>query len=88
MICGVRDRRANHATPQAQLLREQSILTTVPRYMLETVIYRLHIVLRTGFLEKEALVGRLIIFVHRADLILELEALRGWYQALGLQIRL
>ena len=87
MICGVRDRRADHAAPEAQLLREQPILTTVPRYMLETVIYRLHVVLRAGLLEYEALVGRLIIFVRRADLILELVALRGRYQALGLQIR-
>ena len=88
MICGVRDRRADHAAPEAQLLREQPILTTVPRYMLETVIYGLHVVLRAGLLENEALVGRLIIFVRRADLILELVALRGRYLALCLQIRL
>ena len=86
MIRGVRDRRADHAAPEAQLLREQPILTAVPRYMLETVFNRLHVVLRAGLLEYEALVGRRIIFVRRADQLLELVALRGWYLALGLQI--
>ena len=60
----------------------------MPRYLLETVIYRLHVVLCAGLLEYEALVGRPIITVRRADLILELVALRGRYHMLGLQIRL
>ena len=78
-----------HATPQAQLLRELPILAAVPRYMLETIVYRLHVVLSAGLLEQEALVGRLIIFlVHRAYLILQLVSLRRRNHALGLQIRL
>ena len=82
------DRRTDHAAPEPQLLCEQPILAAVPRYMLETIVYRLHVALCAGLFEDEALVGRLIIFVHRADLVLEHLALRSRYHALVLQIRL